>query len=1085
MPKPGGKWRLVIDYRYLNSQIDDEQFPLPVIDDMFLKQSKNAIWSIFDLEDGFHQMHLDEASRPLTAFVTPWGLFQWTVLPMGLKTAPQMCQRMVSDCLSSLGLEPYIDNLLLGTPDTEDNPDLDALVTDSCLRQHESELRRFLQRMDDCDLTIKPSKMLLFVQRVHFCGQILCRGRRCPDPEKTASVQRWRWQDIHTPTQLKAFLGFAQWYALYIDRFADLAAPLTDALRGLDLTKKGKSKSAHPPLSARAKRELQDRLRQQHPGLFAAQRECLLRQHVCQRENRIHWSDHMVRCFEQLKKSLCQDAMLHLPDTTRQFWIRCDSSEYAVGGVLEQKGCSCTEADCSCPLRPVAFFSRKLQGTPGKGQRAWHIRDKETYAIVATLFKFRSWLQSAQVNLRYPVTVLTDHRSLESWTREDVDTVSGPIGRRGRWHQFLARFKIEVVYTKGENQEVPDVLSRSAYPAMQYAPDVSLHGSEQDQRGWDNNDQEVRQWADQLAELRSVCVNVRSIFSDWWAKQPSLQGCPDSWRHVSDCVCMSPCLQDSISAVEEDDVQFSLAERRLRQVYSTSSPLSRSLRNKKFRTVRRNIRQQNWSPAAMVAAMQCAPGANVAEGADGVSDLTWASVRANTVPPDVSVLFADWEPEYRQDPEWQGILASLQQDDPHLRAPGCCIYRPSPGTLRIRRDGKDVVPRSLITKVIAACHTYIHGGADKTYHICRRRFSFSGLTDRQLWLEVKSFCDSCEVCQQTKPRTGIQPGEVEFYPVPDEIFSSLAIDFVDLPKTKVNDVVFDYAMVVVCRFTGYVLAIPTTKLGMDSRKAATLSLERVVFFMGLPKEVFSDNASVINSDFLNDLFDLSGIEHHTSVVYKPSTNGRAEAAVKSLVMALRKFLNQRPRSWYHALPLALWGLNDLPGLVAPYSPHRLAFGRDPVGFGECPPIVPGEGAQEAQDFFDRLASERKQVHDHLVKLHHDASAKLTAKFRDIPFREGDRVWVRDLPRKDQPNFNKLKRIWEGPYEILRWMGGGRYLVQTNSGPTGQQVLQRERLKYYRSPDPKTKVPLSYYSDRQLPPSDDTYNEAVPRTPWLG
>ena len=205
VPKPGGKWRLVIDYRYLNSQIDDEQFPLPVIDDMFLKQSKNAIWSIFDLEDGFNQMHLDEAFRPLTALVTPWGLFQWTVLPVGLKTAPEMYQRMVFDCLSSLGPESYIDDLLLGTPDNEDNPDLDALVTDSCLREHESELRRFLQRMDDCDLTIKPSKMLLFVQRVRFCGQILCRGRRCPDPEKTASVQRWRWQDIHTPTQLKAF----------------------------------------------------------------------------------------------------------------------------------------------------------------------------------------------------------------------------------------------------------------------------------------------------------------------------------------------------------------------------------------------------------------------------------------------------------------------------------------------------------------------------------------------------------------------------------------------------------------------------------------------------------------------------------------------------------------------------------------------------------------------------------------------------------------------------------------------------------------------------------------------------------------
>ena len=35
VPKPGGKWRLLIDYRHLNSQIDDEQHPLPVIDDVF------------------------------------------------------------------------------------------------------------------------------------------------------------------------------------------------------------------------------------------------------------------------------------------------------------------------------------------------------------------------------------------------------------------------------------------------------------------------------------------------------------------------------------------------------------------------------------------------------------------------------------------------------------------------------------------------------------------------------------------------------------------------------------------------------------------------------------------------------------------------------------------------------------------------------------------------------------------------------------------------------------------------------------------------------------------------------------------
>ena len=43
VPKPGGKWRLVIDYRHLNSQVSDDPFPLPVIEDMILSQGKNAL----------------------------------------------------------------------------------------------------------------------------------------------------------------------------------------------------------------------------------------------------------------------------------------------------------------------------------------------------------------------------------------------------------------------------------------------------------------------------------------------------------------------------------------------------------------------------------------------------------------------------------------------------------------------------------------------------------------------------------------------------------------------------------------------------------------------------------------------------------------------------------------------------------------------------------------------------------------------------------------------------------------------------------------------------------------------------------
>ena len=84
VPKPGGKWRLVIDYRHLNSQIKDLQFPLPNIEDRLVDEGKNVLWSIFGLEDGFHQMPLTEESKKVTAFMTPWGVLEWEVLPMRL-----------------------------------------------------------------------------------------------------------------------------------------------------------------------------------------------------------------------------------------------------------------------------------------------------------------------------------------------------------------------------------------------------------------------------------------------------------------------------------------------------------------------------------------------------------------------------------------------------------------------------------------------------------------------------------------------------------------------------------------------------------------------------------------------------------------------------------------------------------------------------------------------------------------------------------------------------------------------------------------------------------------------------------------
>ena len=69
VPKPGtNKRRVVIDYRYVNTQLCGCEFPLPVIEDLFVKQAGSQLWILLDPEDGYHQMPLSECSRQYSAF---------------------------------------------------------------------------------------------------------------------------------------------------------------------------------------------------------------------------------------------------------------------------------------------------------------------------------------------------------------------------------------------------------------------------------------------------------------------------------------------------------------------------------------------------------------------------------------------------------------------------------------------------------------------------------------------------------------------------------------------------------------------------------------------------------------------------------------------------------------------------------------------------------------------------------------------------------------------------------------------------------------------------------------------------------
>ena len=264
VPKPGrNSWRLV---------------PLPVIEDQFANQEGNFIFSIIDLEDGFHPMHLEESSKHLTALCTPFGILEWNVLPMGGKVGPaayqQIVQYVTRNCPQS---QPYNDNILSSSGRNNLEPDKLTIeqkrqpgTPRKYFEAHYQDLCKMFDAREEAQLTVKPSKVHLFKRIVQYVGHILKDGCRYPSLTKVSAVKECKWEDIKRAKHMNGFLGLVGWYQVYIHKFAQMAAPLMNALKG---------KYQYEPRDPNASRK--------STGVLQKRKKIRL----TPREAQIHWTD--------------------------------------------------------------------------------------------------------------------------------------------------------------------------------------------------------------------------------------------------------------------------------------------------------------------------------------------------------------------------------------------------------------------------------------------------------------------------------------------------------------------------------------------------------------------------------------------------------------------------------------------------------------------------------------------------------------------------------------------------------------------------------------------------------------------------
>jgi hypothetical protein len=164
VPKPNGKWRFCIDYRFLNECTKMEGGVLPRIKEMLhrIGDKKPKYYAVMDLTSGYHQAPLHEDASPMTAFVTSKGVFEWVRVPMGLKGAPSYFQREMSQTvlggLIGYGVELYLD---------------DCIVYGQTEEEFKLNLKAVFERFRAHNITLNPEKCRFGLSSIEYLGHII------------------------------------------------------------------------------------------------------------------------------------------------------------------------------------------------------------------------------------------------------------------------------------------------------------------------------------------------------------------------------------------------------------------------------------------------------------------------------------------------------------------------------------------------------------------------------------------------------------------------------------------------------------------------------------------------------------------------------------------------------------------------------------------------------------------------------------------------------------------------------------------------------------------------------------------------
>lgn len=402
--------RLCVDFRGVNRKTVPDRHPLPRIQDLLDSLQGNTWFSILDQGSAYHQGFVSEESRHLTAFSTPWGLYEWIRIPFGLTNAPAAFQRCMEGVLEGVRDEccaPYLDDVLCYSVSFED---------------HIQHLRQVFSRMREHGIKLRPTKCELFKREVRYLGRLVSGEGVKIDPQDLAAVIALKEKEPRTVGDVKSLLGFLGYYRSFIQDFSRLAKPLFELLQKPMETAESNTQKQTSKSKGKAKKGDKGQLPSKTPITWRAEHQ-----------------DVVTKLVDMLTKP----PILAYPNFDLPFILHTDASNDGLGAVLYQRQDN--------KLRVIGYGSRTL--TPAERNYHLHSGKLEFLALKWSICdKFRDYLYYAPT-----FTVYTDNNPL---TYVLSTARLNAVGHR--WVGELADFCFDIRYRPGKMNADADTLSR--YP---------------------------------------------------------------------------------------------------------------------------------------------------------------------------------------------------------------------------------------------------------------------------------------------------------------------------------------------------------------------------------------------------------------------------------------------------------------------------------------------------------------------------------------------------------------------------------------------------------------------------------------------